>query len=52
MTGANTATVGQSLGHKPGSPATAVYARLDLDTVRKSVKKATTAIMKAIGKND
>ena len=47
MTGANTATVGQSLGHKPGSPATAVYARLDLDTVRGAVEKATAAILQA-----
>lgn len=45
-TGASLIIVGKSLGHK--SPqATAIYSRLDLDPVRKSVETATNAIYKA-----
>jgi len=45
-TGASLVIVGKSLGHK--SPqATAIYSRLDLDPVRKSMETATTAIFKA-----
>lgn len=45
-TGASLIIVGKSLGHR--SPqATAIYSRLDLDPVRKSVETATAAILKA-----
>ena len=45
-TGASLVVIGKSLGHK--SPqATAVYARLDLDPVRKSMETATAAILQA-----
>ena len=44
ITGASTAIVGKTLGHK--SPeATAVYARLNLDPVRSSVESATAAML-------
>ena len=47
-TGASLVIVGKSLGHK--SPqATAVYSRLDLDPVRKSVETATSAMLEAAG---
>lgn len=43
-TGANTYVIGKSLGHKTPQ-ATAIYARLNIDPVRESVKKATEAMM-------
>ena len=44
--GASLSIIGKSLNHK--SPqATAVYARLDIDPVRKSVNLATAAMMEA-----
>lgn len=47
-TGASLTIIGKSLNHK--SPqTTAIYARLDLDPVRESVKKATNAILIAAG---
>lgn len=47
-TGASLVIVGKSLGHK--SPqATAVYSRLDLDPVRRSVETATSAMLEAAG---
>jgi hypothetical protein len=39
--------IGKTLGHAPGSPATAVYARLSLDPVRQSVNGVETAILAA-----
>lgn len=38
--------IGKSLGHRPGSAATAVYARLELDPVRQAVDKAASAMMR------
>lgn len=49
--GASMAVIGKSLGHKAGSPATAVYARLNLDPVRASVDVATAAIVAAGNQN-
>lgn len=47
-TGASLVVIGKSLGHK--SPqATAVYSRLDLDPVRRSVETATSAMLEAAG---
>lgn len=47
-TGASLAIIGKSLNHK--SPqATAIYARLDLDPVRASIEKATSAMFVAAG---
>jgi integrase len=46
-TGASELIIGKTLGHAPGSRATSVYARLDLDPVRKSVEMATAAMMAA-----
>jgi len=46
MTGASLPVIGKSLNHE--SPATtAIYARIDLDPVRESMQKATTAILEA-----
>ncbi len=45
--GASMAIIGRSLGHRPGSPATAVYARLELDPVRASVETAAAAMLEA-----
>lgn len=45
--GASLAVIGKSLGHKPGSPVTAIYARMNLDPVRASVDVAVAAIVAA-----
>ena len=45
--GASLPVIGKALGHKPGSPVTAIYARLNLDPVRASVDLATAAILAA-----
>ncbi len=45
-TGASLAIIGKSLNHK-NQNTTAIYARLDLDPVRASVNKATSAMMAA-----
>lgn len=50
-TGASLAIIGKSLNHK-NQNTTAIYARLDLDPVRDSVNKATSAMMQAAGLND
>lgn len=42
--GASLAIIGKSLGHKDGSSATKVYARLTLDPVKQSVNAATHAM--------
>ncbi|MGZ8927664.1 MAG: tyrosine-type recombinase/integrase [Methylobacter sp.] len=47
-TGASLAIVGKSLNHKSPST-TAIYARLDLDPVRESVERATSAMLAAGG---
>ncbi|QSA98819.1 site-specific integrase [Methylococcus sp. EFPC2] len=47
-TGASLVIVGKSLNHKSPST-TAVYAQLDLDPVRESVERATSAILAAGG---
>ncbi len=47
-TGASLAIIGKSLNHK-NQNTTAIYARLDLDPVRDSVNKATSAMMTAAG---
>ena len=46
--GASLSIIGKSLNHKTHQ-ATAIYARLDLDPVRKSIEMATKAIMEAAG---
>ncbi|MGI8896135.1 MAG: tyrosine-type recombinase/integrase [Casimicrobiaceae bacterium] len=46
--GASLPIVGRSLGHKSPS-ATAIYARLDIDPVRESVERATSAMLIAGG---
>ena len=48
-TGANSYIIGKSLGHKT-QQATAIYARLNLDPVRESVNKATSAMFAAASK--
>lgn len=48
MTGASLAIIGKSLNHK-SQQATAIYARLDLDPVRRSVTTATAAMLEAAG---
>lgn len=45
-TGASLAIIGKSLNHK-NQATTAIYARLDLDPVRASVEKATSAMLDA-----
>jgi integrase len=47
-TGASLAIVGKSLNHKSHST-TAIYARLDLDPVRESIDRATSAMLGAAG---
>lgn len=47
-TGASLAIIGKSLNHK-SVQTTAIYARLDLDPVRDSVTRATTAMFAAAG---
>jgi len=47
--GSSLPIIGKSLGHRDGSPATAVYARLSLDPVRESVERAGTALLQAGG---
>ncbi|WP_321855567.1 tyrosine-type recombinase/integrase [Paraburkholderia tropica] len=46
--GASLAVIGKSLNHRTVS-ATAIYARLNLDPVRESVTRATSAMMAAVG---
>lgn len=48
-TGATTAIIGKSLGHK-SQKATAIYARLDIDPIRGSIEKATDAMFSQGGK--
>lgn len=48
ITGASLPIIGKSLNHK-SHQATAIYARLDLDPVRASVEKATSAMLSAAG---
>ncbi|MDZ4784252.1 MAG: tyrosine-type recombinase/integrase [Planctomycetia bacterium] len=45
--GASQTIIGASLGHSPGSSATAVYSRLTQSTVRESVTKAVDALLAA-----
>ncbi|MBP7467330.1 MAG: tyrosine-type recombinase/integrase [Thauera sp.] len=51
ITGASLAIIGKSLNHKTHQ-ATAIYARLDLDPVRRSVNLATSAMLEAAGLKD
>jgi integrase len=48
--GASMQIIGKSLGHKAGSPATAIYSRLSLDPVRASVDTAVAAMVAASSK--
>lgn len=50
-TGASLAVIGKSLNHKNQST-TAIYARLDLDPVRDSVNRATSAMLSAAENNE
>ncbi len=45
--GSSEIVIGKTLGHAAGSRATSVYARLNLDPVRESIEKATTAMLEA-----
>jgi len=47
-TGASLAIIGKSLNHK-NQNTTAIYARLDLDPIRDSINKATSAMLAAAG---
>jgi integrase len=47
-TGASLAIIGKSLGHKMPQT-TAIYARLDVDPVRESMERATSAMLVAAG---
>lgn len=48
--GASMPMIAKALGHQPGSPATAVYSRLNLDPVRQAMQLATAAIRAAAQK--
>lgn len=48
-TGANSYIIGKSLGHKT-QQATAIYARLNMDSVRESVARAADAMFAAVDK--
>jgi integrase len=50
-TGASLVLIGKSLNHR-SQDATAIYARLDLDPVRQSVNRATSAMFEAAGIKD
>lgn len=50
-TGASLVLIGKSLNHKD-QQSTAIYARLDLDPVRQSIERATTAMFQAAGIRD
>lgn len=50
--GANQFIIGKSLGHRAGSKATAIYARVNLDPVRKSVQSATDLMFSFSDKKD
>jgi integrase len=50
-TGASLVIIGKSLNHK-SQQTTAIYARLDFDSVRASIEKATSAMWAAGGLND
>jgi len=50
ITGSSTKIIGASLGHKT-EQATAIYARLTIDPVRKSMEKAAAAMDSAKGDN-
>ena len=47
-TGANLSIIGKTLNHK-NVATTAIYARLNLDPVRESMNKATSAMLEAGG---
>jgi len=49
-TGASLAIIGKSLNHK-NMATTAIYARLDIDPVRESMARATSAMLLAAGVN-
>ena len=51
ITGSSSIVIGKSLGHKCPS-ATAIYTRLHLDPVRKSMETATAAILNAAKKGE
>jgi integrase len=46
-TGASMQIIGKSLGHKAGSQATAIYARMNIDPVKAAVNKAVEAMQAA-----
>lgn len=50
-TGASLSIIGKSLNHK-SQATTAIYARLDLDPVRESMERATSAMLAAAGMKD
>lgn len=50
-TGASLSIIGKSLNHK-SQATTAIYARLDLDPVRESMQRATSAMLAAAGMKD
>ena len=45
--GSSLVVIGRSLGHAPGSTATSVYARLDLQPIRNSIQAAVQAMLVA-----
>ncbi len=47
--GASLLIIGASLGHEPGSPATAIYSQIANDPIRDSVNRATAAMLEAGG---
>ncbi len=50
--GANLATISKALGHRPGSSATWVYARLTDESLKQSVETTAAAILAAAAKKD
>ncbi|NUQ60902.1 MAG: tyrosine-type recombinase/integrase [Pirellulales bacterium] len=45
LSGASLIQIGKALGHRPGSPATAVYARLTDESVRRSIETAAERML-------
>ncbi|MCA9265786.1 MAG: tyrosine-type recombinase/integrase [Planctomycetales bacterium] len=52
MSGFSELIIGKTLGHSPGSKATSVYARLDIEPVRESVNSTVALMLEAKGGGD
>ena len=51
LAGSSLVEIGRSLGHAPGSKATAIYARLTADAVRQSAERGVAKLLEAANGN-